>query len=234
MDLLRSCYVGSMDFGDGSAEPYEVRWFFVDDTAPSFPFPHLYGSRNWDPEGPAKVGPGEPHTTVQRYFKGGPLPPIPPPGLPCGKDEWFLPPGVPPGTPGEALNTDGFPICCYGEGSPPNCVGWNITINPHRRSVTDLDTATVWIVSTTTTALIVTRDPSDLQNSLDFGEIVGTPCDVYRATLGTITITVGGTPHTFPLTRHSWDRTTGTSVWIVPDNPYGYVGHRIQLVSPLL
>jgi hypothetical protein len=92
-----------------------VRWYFCPPGTPFLPFPHLYGSSNWQTDGVIDLGPGERWDSLRPYSKGqlpGPQPPV---GEFCGPTDWWQN-GVPSDAPPLDVNLLGQPLCCVAAG----------------------------------------------------------------------------------------------------------------------
>lgn len=114
-----------------------VRWYFVPPGTPPLPFPHLYGSSNWDTDGVIDLGPGERWDSLRPYSKGAPPGPQLTTGEFCGSLDWWQN-GVPSDAPLLPTNLLGQPDCCIQDGGlavggtsvvimqPPNSGGLQI------------------------------------------------------------------------------------------------------------
>lgn len=71
MDLLRSCYKGTMRYVDGDpTQKTTVKWFFCKPTAKPFPVPHAFGSQNWDSVHPTATDLGDDAASPRPYYNG--------------------------------------------------------------------------------------------------------------------------------------------------------------------
>jgi hypothetical protein len=92
-----------------------VRWYFVPDDTPFLPFPHLFGSNNYQTQGIIDLGPGERWDSPRFYSKGAPPGPLLPTTEFCGPLDWWAN-GVPSTAPSLPTNTLGQALCCIEEG----------------------------------------------------------------------------------------------------------------------
>jgi len=112
MDMLRSCYTVDMQFDAAGEIVRKVRWYFVPDDTPSFPYPQKFGSQVWQWRGFDPGGIGELATSERVWSNGSISFPIKKPRL-CDHVpvEWFDE-GCPSDTPDLKLNPLGQPVCC--------------------------------------------------------------------------------------------------------------------------
>jgi len=119
MDYLRSAYTSHMIFRTGDA-PVEVRWFKAKPGAGVFPYPHNFGSTNWQERDYQAGDIGEqdviePWVTPLVSSRGSP-------GYPCTTDPtWWLT-GIPVGQQAPPVDSDGVPLCCSDQ-IPCRCGG---------------------------------------------------------------------------------------------------------------
>jgi len=232
MDLLRSCYTGSMSFWTGATGTFKVKWYFVDDTAPTMPFLHLYGSRNWDSQGLAMVGPGEPQLTPQVYSKGAFPAPIPDPSHVCGPDDWFAN-GVPVDSPSLQLNASQLPICCFGGyPPPPSCIPWDFLLPNNHRSSVNLTDGQIWPILQNNQTLLQQIDPVFTLDLLEFQGHSTPACMGKFSTTGRLTINSAGPPVLVHLTNVEWNQPDNSSLWQVPLTAPAYAGQLFKLFSP--
>jgi hypothetical protein len=105
-----------------------VRWYFVPPGTPPLPFPHLYGSSNWDTDGVIDLGPGERWDSLRPYSKGQLPGPQPPAGEFCGSLDWWQN-GCPSDAPLLPTNLLGQADCCIQDGGVT--VGGTSVVNMH-------------------------------------------------------------------------------------------------------
>lgn len=233
MDLLRSCYVGYMNFGDGAANPYKVKWYFTPPQAPYFPTFHLFGSRNWDSQGLAMIGAGEPPLSPQTYSRGSiPGNPVDPDTI-CGQIDWFVD-QVPPGTPPLQLNGEGLPMCCYGGlPPPPACIPWNFFLFPDTRVATNEDHPGDWTEQIRNQSNLWYFNNVTLNDTVRFQAVApACPPEAFRVR-AQLLINVSGPTTIVNMHCVGYDAPTAQSLWQVPLTSPAYAGEIWDFVCPL-
>jgi hypothetical protein len=112
LDALRSCYSTQIKPYSTTDDVVTVDWFFTD--AEALPYPHSFGSLNWDTDHCGVEGVGEVWLAPRPYRNGSPVGDAPGTGPPCGtRDQWLHGQPVPPLVP-TPLDAGGTPSCCGG------------------------------------------------------------------------------------------------------------------------
>lgn len=70
MDLVRSCYQQTMQFGPDPSQRCLAKWYFCKKSAKAFPFPHAFGSPAWDTYHPTITSIGFDATSARTYYNG--------------------------------------------------------------------------------------------------------------------------------------------------------------------
>jgi hypothetical protein len=186
-----------------------VRWYFVPPGTPPLPFPHLYGSSNWDTDGVIDLGPGERWDSLRPYSKGQPPGPHLTTGEFCGPLDWWQN-GCPSNAPLLPTNLLGQPDCCISDGGlavggtsavymhPPNKGGLQIgalsTVRLLTASAGGIKPGGQSAIVMHTGGLLVGATSAQYLFSLDYGGIaVGGTSSVTLAELPYGGVEIGGT-----------------------------------------